>query len=120
MKNEQFGPVGQDRYRDYASDIHSSGTMLLDMIEDLLGIAEAETDEIDLTDEICNLRQLLDITVASQRNQAQVESVKLEIDCPDKLPGFRGDAKRLRQGLFRLIAEAVHCAHPGATLRFSA
>lgn len=120
MKDEQFGPMGQDRYRDYARDIHSSGTMLLDMIEDLLGIAEAETDEIDLTDEICNLRQLLDITVASQRNQAQVESVKLEIDCPDKLPGFRGDAKRLRQGLFRLIAEAVHCAHPGATLRFSA
>ena len=120
MKNEQFGPMGQDRYRDYARDIYSSGTMLLDMIEDLLGIAEAETDEINLTDEICNLRQLLDITIASQRNQAQIESVKLEIDCPEKLPGFRGDAKRLRQGLFRLIAEAVHCAHPGATLRFSA
>jgi len=120
MKNEQFGPIGQDRYRDYARDIHSSGTMLLDMIEDLLGIAEAETDEINLTDEICNLRQLLDITVASQRNRAQAEQVHLTIDCPDKLPGFRGDAKRLRQGLFRLIAETIHCARPGATLRFSA
>lgn len=120
MKNEQFGPMGQDRYRDYANDIHSSGTMLLDMIEDLLGIAEVETDEINLTDEICNLRQLIDITVASQRNQARTENVTLEIDCPERLPGFRGDAKRLRQGLFRLIAEAIHCARPGATLRFVA
>jgi len=120
MKNEQFGPMGQDRYRAYANDIHYSGTMLLDMIEDLLGIAEAETDEINLTDEICNLRQLIDITVASQRNQAQADDVTLEIDFPEKLPGFRGDAKRLRQGLFRLIAEAIHCARPGATLRFVA
>src|SRR3546814_11841352 len=51
---------------------------------------------------------------------AQSEGIKLEIDCPDKLPGFRGDAKRLRQGLFRLIAEAIYCARPGATLRFTA
>jgi len=32
MKNEQLGPIGQQRYREYARDIHSSGTMLLDMI----------------------------------------------------------------------------------------
>jgi signal transduction histidine kinase len=116
MKNEQFGPIGQDRYRDYASDIHSSGTMLLDMIEDLLGIAEAEQDQVSLSDEICNLGQLVEIAVASQRGQARQEDVQLEIDCPPGLPGLRGDARRLRQGLFRLLAEAIHCAHDGATL----
>lgn len=119
MKNEQFGPIGTERYRDYASDIYSSGTMLLDMIEDLLGIAEAESDQISLTDEICNLGQLVEIAVASQRGQALHEQVKLEIDCPAKLPGIRGDARRLRQGLFRLIAEAIHCAHPGTILRLT-
>jgi signal transduction histidine kinase len=120
MKNEQFGPMGQERYRDYANDIHSSGTMLLDMIEDLLGIAEAETDQIDLTDEICNLGQLLEIAAASQRGRASAEDVKLEIDCPAKLPGLRGDARRLRQGLFRMIAEAIHSARHGSTLILSA
>lgn len=120
MKNERFGPIGQDRYRDYARDIHSSGTMLLDMIEDLLGIAEAETDEIDLTDEICNLGQLVEIAAASQRLHAGSDGIKIEIDCPQKLPGLRGDARRLRQGLFRLIAEAVHGARRGATLKLAA
>lgn len=120
MKNEQFGPIGQERYRDYANDIHSSGTMLLDMIEDLLGIAEAETDQIDLTNEICNLGQLLEIAVASQRGRAHNENVKLEIECPARLPGLRGDARRLRQGLFRMIAEAIHCARRGATLKLVA
>lgn len=119
MKNEQFGPIGQDRYRDYANDIHSSGTMLLDMIEDLLGIAEAETDQISLTNEICNLGQLLEIAATSQRSRASTEGVKIEIDCPAKLPGLRGDARRLRQGLFRVIAEAIHSARRGATLKLS-
>lgn len=119
MKNEQFGPMGQTRYRDYAKDIHSSGTMLLDMIEDLLGIAEAETDEVSLSDEICNIGQLVEIAVASQRGHAALDDVTLEIDCPDRLPGLRGDARRLRQGLFRLITEAIHCAPRGATLKLA-
>lgn len=119
MKNERLGPMGTDRYKEYASDIYSSGTMLLDMIEDLLGIAEAEMHEIDLTDEICNLGQLAEIAVASQRQHAAEEGVSIEIDCPERLPGLRGDARRLRQGLFRLIAEAIHCAHRGSTIRLS-
>ncbi|MEN6542050.1 histidine kinase dimerization/phospho-acceptor domain-containing protein [Parvibaculum sp.] len=119
MKNEQLGPIGGERYREYARDIHSSGTMLLDMIEDLLGIADAETENASLTDEICNLGQLLDIAVASQKIRAGEEGLKIEIDCPARLPGLRGDAKRLRQGLFRLIAEAIFSARRGATLRLT-
>ncbi|ABS62220.1 PAS/PAC sensor signal transduction histidine kinase [Parvibaculum lavamentivorans DS-1] len=119
MKNERLGPMGTDRYKEYASDIYSSGTMLLDMIEDLLGIAEAEMDQIDLTDEICNLGQLAEIAVASQRQNAAIEGVTIEVSCPERLPGFRGDARRLRQGLFRLLAEAVHTAHRGSTIRLS-
>ena len=119
MKNEQFGPIGQDRYRDYANDIHSSGTLLLDMIEDLLGIAEAESESINLTDEICNLGQLVEIAATSQRGSAHHNGVKIEVDCPARIPGLRGDARRLRQGLFRLLAKAIHCAHRGATLKFT-
>lgn len=119
MKNERLGPMGTDRYKEYASDIYSSGTMLLDMIEDLLGIAEAEMDQIDITDEICNLGQLAEIAVASQRQNAALEGVSIEISCPERLPGLRGDARRLRQGLFRLLAEAVHCARRGSTVRLT-
>ncbi|KAB7738666.1 PAS domain S-box protein [Parvibaculum sedimenti] len=119
MKNEQLGPIGGERYREYARDIHSSGTMLLDMIEDLLGIADAETENTSLTDEICNLGQLLEIAVASQKIRAGEEGLKIEIDCPAKLSGLRGDAKRLRQGLFRLVAEAIFSARRGATLRLT-
>lgn len=117
MKNERLGPIGTERYKEYATDIYSSGAMLLDMIEDLLGIAEAEMDEIDLTDEIVNIGQLMEIAIASQRQNAAAEGVSIDISCPERLPGLRGDARRLRQGLFRLFSEAVHCAHRGSTIR---
>lgn len=117
MKNERLGPIGTDRYKEYATDIYSSGTMLLDMIEDLLGIAEAEMEEIDLTDEIVNIGQLTEIAIASQRQNAAAEGVAIEISCPERLPGLRGDARRLRQGIFRLLSEAVHCAHRGSIIR---
>ncbi|MBX3505246.1 MAG: PAS domain S-box protein [Parvibaculum sp.] len=116
MKNERLGPMGTDRYKEYANDIYSSGTMLLDMIEDLLGIAEAEMEHIDLTDEIVNLGQLAEIAVASQRQSAAQEGVSIRVTCPENLPGLRGDARRLRQGLFRLLAEAVHTAHRGSVI----
>lgn len=119
MKNERLGPMGTDRYKEYANDIYSSGTMLLDMIEDLLGIAEAEMDHIDLTDEIVNLGQLAEIAVASQRQSAAQEGVTIRVSCPENLPGLRGDARRLRQGLFRLLAEAVHTAHRGSVIHLT-
>ena len=119
MKNERLGPMGTDRYKEYANDIYSSGTMLLDMIEDLLGIAEAEMDNVDLTDEIVNLGQLAEIAVASQRQSAAQEGVTIRVSCAERVPGLRGDARRLRQGLFRLLAEAVHTAHRGSTIHLT-
>lgn len=116
MRDERFGPMGNSNYRDYAADIHSSGTMLLEMIEDLLGIAEAEKGDTTLHEEICNLAQLVNIAVTSQQAACERAGIKVEIDCPENLPGFQGDARRLRQGFFRLLSEIIHSTPPGAVL----
>lgn len=110
MRDERFGPMGHASYRNYAADIHASGRMLLEMIEDLLGIADAEEGNMTLDEEICNLAQLLDIAVTSQQTACARAGIRVEIDCPPGMPGFLGDARRLRQGFFRLLSEVIHCA----------
>lgn len=120
MKDEQFGPMGQERYRDYASDIHRSGTMLLDMVEDLLSIAESDADTLTLTDEICDLPHLVETVVASQQTAAGVAGIQLENGLATTLPGIRGDAKRLRQALYRLISEVLHASVEGTRIVFTA
>lgn len=116
MRDERFGPMGHTSYRNYAADIHASGRMLLEMIEDLLGIADAEEGNMTLDEEICNLSQLLDIAVTSQQAACAAADIRVEIDCPAGMPGFLGDARRLRQGFFRLLSEIIHCAPAGTTL----
>lgn len=106
MKDERFGPLGQERYRAYAQDIHESGQTLLDMIEDLLSIAEAE--QPNQHEEICLLPSLMDITLNSQAAVAQKAGVRFTLDEQTPIPGMRGNSQKIRQGFYRLIAELIH------------
>ncbi|MCE7999780.1 MAG: PAS domain-containing protein [Rhodobiaceae bacterium] len=118
MKDAQFGPLA-DRYREYARDIHQSGTMLLDIIEDLLSVAESKPDDSSLANDICNLDALLETVVTAQKRTAADAGVTLSVRSCQDLPGFRGDAKKLRQGIFRLISELLHTTGNGSCIELS-
>ena len=36
---ERFGPIGNERYREYIKDIHAAGTHLVSMLNDLLDLS---------------------------------------------------------------------------------
>ncbi len=38
MRTEMFGPLGNERYREYADDVHRSGQRLLTVVSALLGV----------------------------------------------------------------------------------
>ncbi|NQU56271.1 MAG: PAS domain S-box protein, partial [Rhodospirillales bacterium] len=45
---ETFGPLGSDKYREYANDINQSGTHLLGLISEVLDMSKIEAGEIKI------------------------------------------------------------------------
>jgi len=51
MKSELFGPLGNDRYREYTQDAHESGIHFLELISDILDLSKIEAGKQDMEDE---------------------------------------------------------------------
>ena len=75
MMQEQFGPIGNERYREYMKDIHASGEHLVSLINDLLDLSKIEAGKLDLVFASVNLNQLVQQCVALMQPQANQQRI---------------------------------------------
>src|SRR5690606_31272140 len=62
--DEKFGPIGNDRYRDYLRDINRSGNHVLELVNDLLDISKIEAGQQEMSYEAVSLNEALGQVVA--------------------------------------------------------
>ena len=113
LQRESFGPVGHDRYRDYARVIHSSGQHLLGLVSDLLDLSKAEANEVELDVEQCEVRGLVELCADIMRLQAEDADLVLTTDIAPNLPRVMLDTKVVRQVLLNLISNALKFTDEG-------
>ena len=107
MMEERFGPVGNERYRQYLRDIHTSGGHLISLLNDLLDLSKIEAGKLDLTFVSVNLNELVQQCVAIMQQQANSERVIIRTSLPPSLPQIVADARSVRQIALNLLSNSI-------------
>ena len=107
MMDERFGPVGNERYRQYLKDIHSSGGHLISLLNDLLDLSKIEAGKLDLTFVSVNLNDLVQQCVATMQDQANRERVIIRTSLPVSLPPIVADARSVHQIVLNLLSNSI-------------
>jgi PAS domain S-box-containing protein len=113
MIDERFGPVGNERYRDYLRDINKSGNHVLDLVNDLLDISKIEAGEQEMAYEAVSLNDALAQTVAMMQPQANRERVIIRSSFASRLPDVVADLRSVRQIALNLLSNAVRYTQAG-------
>jgi PAS domain S-box-containing protein len=105
--NEQFGALGNERYREYMRDIHASGEHLVSLINDLLDLSKIEAGKLDLVFARVNLNELVRGCVALMQPQANQGRIIIRSSLSPTLPPVVADARSVRQIVLNLLSNSI-------------
>jgi two-component system sensor histidine kinase BarA len=112
---EQLG----ERHRRYASNIQSSGRMLLSMINDILDLAKIESGKMEVRSEDFSIRDVCEGLANLCRPVAERKNITMECRLDEAIPLLRQDPGKLKQILYNLLSNAIKFTPEGGrvTLR---
>jgi PAS domain S-box-containing protein len=113
MMAERFGPIGNERYREYLKDIHASGGHLLSLINDLLDLSKIEAGRLELTFANVSLNDLTQQCVALMQPQANRDRIIIRTSLPPSLPQVVADARSVRQIVLNLLSNSIKFTDAG-------
>ncbi|MCV9939687.1 ATP-binding protein [Boseaceae bacterium BT-24-1] len=113
MAEERFGPIENERYKEYLRDIHLSGGYVISLVNDLLDLAKIEAGKLDLDFGSVNLNEIALSAVNLLQPEAQRGRVVLRSGLAPKLPPVVADERSLRQIVINLLSNAVKFTDAG-------
>ncbi|MDX2223717.1 MAG: ATP-binding protein [Rhodospirillaceae bacterium] len=119
MTEQMMGPIGSQRYREYAKDIQATSRFLLSIINELLDLARIEAERTELADDTLPAADAAAEALRLARGEfAQARFV-------EDLTAARGvivraDRTKLIQILTNLLTNAAKASPPGGEVRIAA
>jgi two-component system cell cycle sensor histidine kinase PleC len=116
IAKQVFGDVGSPRYVEYATDIHSSGSHLLSLINDLLDVAKIEAGRMEIEPCELDVRRCFDTALKIIAVKARERKQELVIDVDPAAPPLIADERALKQILINLVSNAVKFTPEGGRI----
>ncbi len=102
-----------DKQQEFAKTIHSSGTDLLLLINDILDLSKIESGKMAVQMETIDFGELTANLEHMFRQQAEDKNLSFDIQAADALPPLRSDPQKLQQILRNLLSNAIKFTHDG-------
>jgi len=118
MDTEMFGPIGDDRYKGYATDILDSGRHLLELINDILDMSRIETGKYTIEPQDLEMPVILSDCLLLVEGRAKEEDVSLTLEA-EQLPTIIGDKRAVKQIILNLLSNALKFTPAGGAVKVS-
>ena len=82
LGSQIFGPLGDPRYREHATDFHDSGDHLLQIINDILDLAKIEAGQQKLEEQPVEVAQVIRSCLRLIAGRAAKAGVVIETELP--------------------------------------
>ncbi len=116
MKSELMGPLHNETYKGYADNIHSSGTHLLHLINEILDLSRIEAGKHELVEEPVFLLDVANDCHVLLRLRAEAKKIQLVEDFIPDLPQVWIDERAIRQVILNLLSNAIKFTPSGGTV----
>jgi len=115
MAKELFGPIGNDQYKQYSTDIFDSGNHLLELINDILDMAKIEAGKLTLSPRPLDPSVAIEQAVRLTKRKAEEKGLSIVVDA-EELPEIEADHRAVKQILLNLLSNAVKFTDQGAIM----
>ncbi|RVU38908.1 sensor histidine kinase [Hwanghaeella grinnelliae] len=121
IRDQMLGPLGHSKYGEYARHIHSSGVLLLELVNDILDIATIEAGRKSLSLRDIDLDDLVDecLAIVEHRAKEAGVSIRKQIAVTED-QSVLADRRALQQVLLNLLTNAVKYTPAGGQVAVSA
>jgi two-component system cell cycle sensor histidine kinase PleC len=119
MQSELFGPLGDQKYRDYVTDILSSGQHLLELIDDILDMSRIEAGKLQLEPKRVELERVLEECARLVAKRAADAGVTLTSSVAHA-PAVWADARAVKQVALNLLSNAIKFTPSGGEVTLTA
>jgi signal transduction histidine kinase len=107
MHEELYGPLGDERYRDYCGLVRRAGHHLLSLINDVLDMSKIEAGKFEMYRQVFDLGEVIRDSLELMRDQAEKAGIALVEDMGEAPLRVEADRRAMKQILLNLLSNAV-------------
>ena len=116
INSKLFGDIN-DKYAEYAADIHDSGVHLLEIINDILDLSKAEAGKLSIQLAPFCVVEAVEKSVRLVQERANNSKINLTFSIQDSIPYLMGDRVRYMQILLNLLSNAIKFTDAGGSVK---